>query len=1018
MEKYNKVGCLTIVSKNYISCARVLADSFLLNHPGSKFYVVLVDKNDGYIDPDQENFELLELQDIRIPRIDIFPYQYNILELNTAVKPFALKQLLETEELDKLAYIDPDITVYQALDKVWDNLEDHSIVITPHMREPFNDTAHPSELGIIQSGTYNLGFIGLRNNSDAIKLLNWWSERLYLNCVVDIPRGLFTDQKWIDLVPAYFEKTYILRCPSYNIAYWNLHERTLTVKNSKYFVDGEPLSFFHFSGYDPRKPYLLSKHQNRHDISESHALTAICNDYASRLFKHGLSETKKWPYAFKILPNGVDNTNEINKVVRRCIEQHISFPSPTNEVEEFCEFLLKPNRRIFGTQTSPIFHAVLDSRPDVVSHYQNAFNDANDPGFRSWLNGSGAVEMRLSKLIYGREHILELKNPVIKIADIYFSRPDILNAYNNAFRSESSFEKLVLWLENYGIKEYKDLSKNDIDQFLNARNGLHKILALYFQRGDLQKIFLDLPTEQGINKYRAWLLHNLPTLPANINESDIEFFSVWAKCNSDTLLKSVAAYNIEIRERLGGVPNVFKLVKLHQILNSVNIEISRRDLLEWLITEFMVSPREHLLIHYRSSRELQYLFSDAFENNSSTLNLVDNLVRGTELETVIDVTWLQELRSELDINCEKIESINVVGYFDAATGMGESSRSMLLTASKTGKKVCQLTLPNVYTDRVCLDVPLNGLLYGYPSWEAQLTIVVANADSTVEANKFLPAHYIGGKKVGYWVWETEELPKKWTNFAGYYDEIWTASKYCKAAIEKTIDKPVKVIPHVLQHSGIVEGATREEFSLPSDKVIFAYYFDQKSVIERKNPADLISVFNKTFGDRDDVMLLIKVNSSTPGHFEYERLKFKSGPNVVWLEETYSREKLQRLTSVIDIYVSLHRSEGFGLTCAEAIAAEKYVIASKYSGNLEFMNEAQHYLVEGEVVELARSYGPYKKGQKWFQFDMEIASDLLRNLYEYVKEGIKPDVLSKQYVENKLNPNDIACLLISDLGSLE
>ena len=127
MKKKHDIGCLTIVSKNYLSFARVLCESFLSNHPDSEFFVVLVDKLNDDFNPEDEKFTLLSIYDIGLPLADVFPYQYTILELNTAVKPFALNYIFQTyKNIEKLTYIDPDILVYSPLKKVWDALDSNA----------------------------------------------------------------------------------------------------------------------------------------------------------------------------------------------------------------------------------------------------------------------------------------------------------------------------------------------------------------------------------------------------------------------------------------------------------------------------------------------------------------------------------------------------------------------------------------------------------------------------------------------------------------------------------------------------------------------------------------------------------------------------------------------------------------------------------------------------------------------------------------------------------------------------
>jgi hypothetical protein len=212
----------TIISKNYLPYARVLMDSAARWAPEMPRFVILVDRVDEYFDPKNENFTLLLSEDLPIAESSWFHFKYTILELSTAVKPYALEFLFERYGFDKLIYFDPDIKLYSSLDSLLALLDENQIVLTPHLTAAFEDDRRPSELDILQSGAYNLGFIAISRGAESSRLLKWWQAKLYDRCIVDIPRGLFVDQKWMDLIPGMFEGVRILREPGYNVAYWSI----------------------------------------------------------------------------------------------------------------------------------------------------------------------------------------------------------------------------------------------------------------------------------------------------------------------------------------------------------------------------------------------------------------------------------------------------------------------------------------------------------------------------------------------------------------------------------------------------------------------------------------------------------------------------------------------------------------------------------------------------------------------------------------------------------------------------
>lgn len=283
----------TIVAKNYLAYARVLAESFREHHPDGTCYVLVIDDVDGYIDASEEPFELVAIPELDIEEFENMATIYSVLELSTAVKPWLLRYLLNELEMESLVYLDPDIRVYDRMDELEPLMRDHGLVLIPHVTTPIpRDGEKPTEADILIAGTYNLGFIGVNNDSQTHKLLDWWSERLGTDCLVAPERGYFVDQRWIDFVHGLADDFYVLRDPAYNIAYWNLHGRDLTFEDGRYYADGRPLRFFHFSGYDPENRHLLSKHQSRIKLSENPALIRICNEYGDALIENGYEDVK------------------------------------------------------------------------------------------------------------------------------------------------------------------------------------------------------------------------------------------------------------------------------------------------------------------------------------------------------------------------------------------------------------------------------------------------------------------------------------------------------------------------------------------------------------------------------------------------------------------------------------------------------------------------------------------------------------------------------------------------------
>ena len=296
----------TIIAKNYLPMARVLYESWNAFHPDCPLYVLLLDSPWGFFDPDAEPFQSVLVPELDIPNLNSFLFKYALLEASTAVKPYFLNYLFRRYSMDKLLYLDPDILILHSLDELKHSLDDASVLLTPHLLSPLPTDGHrQTEQDILKSGTYNLGFLGLRNIPASQQFLRWWCDKLYHYCIVAIEDGLFVDQKWMDLVPGMFDGVRILRDPGYNVAYWNLHERSVSVADS-ISVNGKPLYFFHFSGFDPDKPEIVSKYQDRFQMTNIGDTRKIYDKYRLLLTEKGWNQTSGWKYEHDFFRDGAE----------------------------------------------------------------------------------------------------------------------------------------------------------------------------------------------------------------------------------------------------------------------------------------------------------------------------------------------------------------------------------------------------------------------------------------------------------------------------------------------------------------------------------------------------------------------------------------------------------------------------------------------------------------------------------------------------------------------------------------
>jgi hypothetical protein len=250
-----QVHVFTSAALNYLPKVRILFESLRKHHPEWKLHLVLADTLDVTIDYKQEPLDsIVPIDQLEIPEWRGWAFCHTITELATAIKPFMLKKLLtESEPGDQVLYMDPDTVAFSRLDDLSLALEEAPIILTPHQTFPDGTLAAiiDNEICSLKHGVYNLGFLGVAVNPIGLAFAEWWAQRLYYFCRDDIPNGLFTDQRWIDLVPAFFPGVAIIRSGRHNLATWNITTRCLEKRpDGTYLVDGEPLGFYHFTGFD------------------------------------------------------------------------------------------------------------------------------------------------------------------------------------------------------------------------------------------------------------------------------------------------------------------------------------------------------------------------------------------------------------------------------------------------------------------------------------------------------------------------------------------------------------------------------------------------------------------------------------------------------------------------------------------------------------------------------------------------------------------------------------------------
>ena len=328
-----RISIYTSCALNYLPKARALAESLRSFHPDIRITLCLNDTLPDWLEIDQEPFtQVWTPTDLGYDRAWIF--EHNVMELCTAVKGRALKRLLDSEDADMIAYLDPDVYLFHALDPIESFLGTASIGLVPHILSPEETDlgVRLTEMSVSEHGVYNLGHLFVRPDANGRAFADWWTSRLDRYCYDERERGLFTDQRWVDLAPAIFDGVRVLRQPNINVASWNLFGRTITQHSiasdsagPSFQVDGQPLITYHFSGTGPS-----GKHRRLREIFDpSNGATAeIERIYEVSIARNGQKQLETYTHGFDHFDNGERITAELRKLYRRNGDLRRAFPDP------------------------------------------------------------------------------------------------------------------------------------------------------------------------------------------------------------------------------------------------------------------------------------------------------------------------------------------------------------------------------------------------------------------------------------------------------------------------------------------------------------------------------------------------------------------------------------------------------------------------------------------------------------------------------------------------------------------
>ena len=324
----SEVHCFTSASFAYLDRVRVLVETLRRHNPDWIFWLCLVDSEPpGFtIDLTHEEVDhVVRIEELDIADRDAWMFKHDVVELCTAVKGTMLCKLLE-QGISKVVYIDPDIAVLASLSEIDILLDKHDVILTPHLLDPEVELGAISgnEIGSLKHGVYNLGFLAVAGTPEGKRFAKWWRDRLLQFCFNDIPNGLFTDQRWCDLVPCLFAGVHILRDPGYNVASWNLSRRPITIgEDGEIRAADRPLRFFHFTKVTRVGEQMLERYSGgRIEVFE------LMNWYRKRLSAHAVKGLRERWWHYGTYADGTPITREHRRLYRDRRDLQRRFPNP------------------------------------------------------------------------------------------------------------------------------------------------------------------------------------------------------------------------------------------------------------------------------------------------------------------------------------------------------------------------------------------------------------------------------------------------------------------------------------------------------------------------------------------------------------------------------------------------------------------------------------------------------------------------------------------------------------------
>lgn len=982
-----KTVLCTIATVNWLHYAINLARSVRSNWADAPPLWIAVVGAEGVVLPSFEmpaDVHFVAVEDLSIPNLGWLSAKFTSGELCGTVKPFLVRYLLD-HGADQVVFSDADIHFFAAPCSLMQLAAHHSLVVTPHVLAPFRpDEAwlRPSMGDLSYAGVLNSGLFVVSSAPDSRAFLEVWADLCTGPGAFCDDLGPQREQNAFNWMIGFAADVAVCRDPGLNVAYWNLHERTLRWAGldgggpDVWTLEDTPLVCFHFSGFEGASG-RLSKFDGRYDLSLDINLHALCAFYARRLEEAGRAVFEA------IGPQRVVRGASLGRAARELFKRSERFLVPAPVGGRPCDLEMVLDRLALVVGPHHFIPLALEpltqQRPDLVwhAHYDRLF-----PKFLlQWATESLCREPDAAFLF-------EVSSPFA------YERHGLASAARRIATELPDLEvdaaARLLRHDRLGVLEALERGGADTQLVTAIRQATFRFAAydpalcvrlIYSSRPDLQQAFPD-PLGSDSTAFRAWLCERLA----------VEY----------EIPSALAEWTVRL-DPSRSLANILAFVRLEAELTRLVLD---RGFDANLFTRLLpLVPLEPGF----SSTDLIVAAWWAWTPERSASGVV--APRATARPTPLEV-WHRETVEPGGMSPDSTDpsGLNVFGYFRSPIGLGSLTEGLCAALALAQYRTREVVLSTVMMGP---SFELADLVPDTQLWFGRNLVVSYPHTRGAVFDTFPAALFRDRETIGYLAWEQRDVHPDWRHQLNRYERLLAISSFSAEALGRAVGRPVGVLPAVVEvDESAARAFGREHFGIPASAFVAGILFDASSSVERKNPLDAARALVRAFGHQADVRVVLKVSNGRRAAYrqpieEVRRTLAQGGLDPIVFLDSMPLVEVHGLIATLDLYLSLHRSEGFGYTLAEAMWLSVPVVATRYSGNLDFMNDGNSWLVECHEVRVRQPEGPFRRGTVWAQPDVGHAAACCRVVYEQPAVAKRRAARASDDVRRTLSPAALA-----------